>query len=92
MSSSVGRALVTTIQQLKLEQTMAELETGFAHWDKPTLLLWGMADPWLSANQAEQLASSHAHIKLSKLPEAKHYPQEHWSKEISTEIIQFFCR
>lgn len=92
MSSSVGRALVATIQQMKLEQTMAEIEAGFANWDKPTLIIWGMGDPWLAANQAEKLAASNAHIQLSKLPEAKHYPQEHWSKEISPQIIQFFCR
>ena len=92
MSSSVGRALVATIQQLKLEQTMTEIEAGLANWEKPTLIIWGMEDPWLAAEQAEKLAKSNAHIQLSKLPEAKHYPQEHWSKEISQQIIQFFCR
>ena len=92
MSSSVGRALVATIQQLKLEQTMAEIETGFANWDKPTLLIWGMADPWLAATQAEKLAASNSNFKLFQLPEAKHYPQEHWVKEISEKIIEFFPR
>ena len=92
MSSSVGRALVATIKQLKLEQTVAEIEAGFANWDKPTLLIWGMADPWLEATQAEKLAASSSNIKIFKLPEAKHYPQEHWAKEISEKIIQFFPR
>ena len=92
MSSSVGRALVATIQQLKLEQTMAEIEAGFLNWDKPTLLIWGMADPWLSSTQAEKLATSNSNIKIFKLEEAKHYPQEHWVKEISDKIIQFFPR
>ncbi|MDJ0691437.1 MAG: alpha/beta fold hydrolase [Xenococcaceae cyanobacterium MO_188.B32] len=92
MSSSVGRALVATIQKLKLEQTMAEIEAGFANWDKPTLLIWGMADPWLAATQAEKLAASNSNVKIFKLPEAKHYPQEHWAKEISEKIIQFFPR
>lgn len=91
-SSSVGRALVATIQQLQLEQTMAEIETGFANWDKPTLLIWGMADPWLTAEEAENLAASNSNIKIFKLPEAKHYPQEHWASEISEKIIQFFPR
>ena len=90
MSSSVGRALVATIQQLKLEQTMAEIEAGFANWDKPTLLIWGMADPWLAANQPEKLAASNSNVNIFQLPEAKHYPQEHWVKEISEKIIEFF--
>ncbi|MDJ0632099.1 MAG: alpha/beta fold hydrolase [Xenococcaceae cyanobacterium MO_188.B29] len=92
MSSSVGRALVATIQQLKLEQTMAEIEAGFLNWDKPTLLIWGMADPWLSSTPAEKLAEANSNIKMFKLEEAKHYPQEHWVKEISDKMIQFFPR
>ncbi len=91
-SSSVGRALVATIQQLQLEETMAEIETGFANWDKPTLMIWGMADPWLTVESAENLAASNSNIKIFKLPEAKHYPQEHWAAEISEKMIQFFPR
>lgn len=92
MSSSVGRALVATIQQLQLEQTMTDIETGLAKWDKPTLIIWGMADPWLKADSAEKLASQNSNVKIFKLSEAKHYPQEHWASEISEKIIQFFPR
>ena len=92
MSSSVGRALVATIQQMQLESTMAEIEAGFSNWDKPTLFIWGMQDPWLEADQAEKLVAANSNLKIFKLPDAKHYPQEHHATEIGEKIIQFFPR
>jgi haloalkane dehalogenase len=91
-ASATGRALIATIKNLKLSESIAEIESGFSTWNKPTLLLWGMADPWLSAANAESLASSNANIELVKLEEAKHYPQEHWSKEVGSEIANFLRR
>ncbi|NES81836.1 MAG: alpha/beta fold hydrolase [Moorea sp. SIO2B7] len=88
-SSDVGRSLVATIQNLKLSESMAELESGFPNWSKPTLIIWGYADPWLASSDAEKLASSYKNIELVKLKEAKHYPQEHWVKEISEAILNF---
>ncbi len=91
-SSAVGRALLTTTKNLKLSQTMKDIQTGFSGWKIPTLLLWGMADPWLSADIPEQLATSAANVEMVKLDEAKHYPQEHWPKEVSEEIVTFLRR
>ena len=91
-SSAVGRALLTTAKNLKLSQTLTALETGFATWKKPTLIIWGMADPWLSSEVPQKLATAYSQIELVKLEEAKHYPQEHWPKEVSAEIILFLRR
>ena len=91
-SSQAGRSLQATIKNLKLSQSMAELEAGFPDWKKETLIIWGMQDPWLSAEAAENLAKSKSNIELVKLAEAKHYPQEHWSKEISKAIVNFLRR
>lgn len=91
-TSASGRALVATIQNLKLTEAMAQIETGLSNWTKPTLIIWGMADPWLSADSAEQLASAKDNIELFKLKAAKHYPQEHWSKEISSVLTNFLRR
>jgi haloalkane dehalogenase len=91
-SSSVGRALVATIKNLKLPQTMAELESGLVKWQVPTQIIWGMQDPWLSSETAENLAANNSQIELVSLPEAKHYPQEHWPKEISEAMLHFFRR
>ncbi|EAZ92120.1 alpha/beta fold hydrolase [Crocosphaera chwakensis] len=91
-SSAVGRALLTTTKNLKLSQTLKNLETKFFSWQVPTLILWGMADPWLSADIPEKLAANTSNIEMVKLEEAKHYPQEHWPKEVSEEIITFLRR
>ena len=69
---------------------MTEIETGLSTWELPTLIVWGMADPWLSSEMAKDLARKRQNIQMVELPEAKHYPQEHWPKEISQKINQFF--
>ncbi|MEA5535757.1 alpha/beta fold hydrolase [Crocosphaera sp. XPORK-15E] len=91
-SSSVGRALLSTTKNLKLSQTMVEIETGLGNWQHPTLIIWGMADPWLSADIPQKLAANHSNIEFVKLEEAKHYPQEHWPKEVGAEIVNFLRR
>lgn len=91
-TSAAGRALIATTKNLKLSETIKEIESGLSQWENPTLILWGMADPWLSCDAAEKLASARANIELVKLEEAKHYPQEHWSKEIGMDIVNFLRR
>jgi pimeloyl-ACP methyl ester carboxylesterase len=91
-TSASGRALIATTKNLKLSETISEIESGLSQWENPTLILWGMADPWLSSDVAEKLANSRANIELVKLEEAKHYPQEHWSKEVGMEIVNFLRR
>jgi haloalkane dehalogenase len=87
----VGRALLATIRNLNLAKTMAEIETGLENLEKPILFVWGMADPWLSSVTVEKLATKSG-VELISLAEAKHYPQEHWSKEINPRIINFLGR
>lgn len=91
-SSAVGRALMTTLKQLQLDKVMPEITKGLNTWSQPTLIIWGKEDPWLNIAAAQQLANASSNIEIVELPEAKHYPQEHWSTEIATEITQFFRR
>jgi pimeloyl-ACP methyl ester carboxylesterase len=91
-TSAVGRALVATIKNLNLAKTMAELESGLVQWQVPTQIIWGMQDPWLGSEKAENLAANNPQIELVSLSEAKHYPQEHWANEISEATIHFFRR
>lgn len=88
-SSQAGRALIATIKNLNLQQAMQEIESGWENWDKPTQIIWGMADPWLSSEVPEALAKDKGNIRLAKLEEAKHYPQEHWSENISPILLTF---
>lgn len=91
-SSAVGRSLMTILKKLQLDQTMQTIETGLSQWSKPTLIIWGSADTWLEVAEVKQLAATNSEIALVELPEAKHYPQEHWASDIAKEIVQFFRR
>ncbi|WP_342597198.1 alpha/beta fold hydrolase [Cyanobacterium aponinum UTEX 3222] len=88
-SSAAGRMLVTIVKNLQLKQTTKEIETGLKTWEKPCLIIWGNEDPWLEIDSVENLIKTNNKLKLTPLPEAKHYPQEHFSEEISPLIINF---
>ena len=91
-TSAVGRSLIAIIKGMQLPSATTEITQGLKESAFPTLILWGEQDPWLDITPVETLAQNNSAIELTKLPEAKHYPQEHWSKEISEEITQFFRR
>ncbi len=91
-SSAVGRSLMAIAIKLQLAQTTKEIEAGLKDWAKPTLIIWGVGDKWLDVAEAKKLAAANSEITLIELPQAKHYPQEHWSSDIAKEIVQFFRR
>ena len=91
-TSAVGRALMAITKNLELKTATTEISQGLAKFKTPTLILWGEEDPWLDVEEGETVAKSNSLIEIVKLSEAKHYPQEHWSEEIASEIFQFFRR
>jgi pimeloyl-ACP methyl ester carboxylesterase len=91
-SSDAGRSLFATVQNLQLPQAMAEIQTGLETWKKPTLLAWGMRDPWLPVAMAETVAKRLPHAELVKLEEVGHYPQEDWHEKVNEALLSFFRR
>jgi pimeloyl-ACP methyl ester carboxylesterase len=91
-SSDVGRALMTTLKKLELDTAIPAIEAGLKDWSQPILIIWGAADAWLDVDEVKKLAATNGEITLIELPNAKHYPQEHWASEIAGEIAQFFRR
>jgi len=91
-SSSSGRSLFIAVRNLQLSKALAEIESGFTNWDKPTLLAWGMSDPWLSVDMAETLASQLSDADLVKLEEVGHYAQEDWPEKVTDALIPFLRR
>ena len=91
-TSAVGRSLMAIVKRLELEKATTEISQGLAKFKTPTLILWGEEDPWLDFEEGSSIAKSNSAIEIVKLSEAKHYPQEHWSEEIATEIFRFFRR
>ncbi|MGB3508560.1 MAG: alpha/beta fold hydrolase [Microcoleaceae cyanobacterium] len=91
-SSAAGRSILAIVQNLDLQKSMAEIESGFKGWQQPTLIVWGLKDPWLDVSQAENLAKICENGNLVKLTDAAHYPQEHWSADITDELLLFLRR
>jgi pimeloyl-ACP methyl ester carboxylesterase len=71
---------------------MAEIEKGFADWKQPTLIAWGMRDPWLPFSLAETLGQQVADAELVKLEEVGHYPQEDWHERVNEVLLPFLRR
>ncbi|ERN42726.1 putative hydrolase or acyltransferase (alpha/beta hydrolase superfamily) [Rubidibacter lacunae KORDI 51-2] len=90
-SSAVGRSLLMAVQNMQFAKAMTELDIGWQSWTKPTAIFWGARDPWLDVAAVEAIAAAD-NIELTKLPDAKHYPQEHWSEDISGDLIDFLRR
>ena len=90
-SSAAGRSLLATVRNLQMQQSMTEIASGWHSWTKPTAIIWGMKDPWLPYEMAQQLTVPIPHVDLIQLESAGHYVQEHWSEKVS-DAIQFFLR
>lgn len=88
-SSDGGRALLATVQGLKLAQVTPEIATGLAQWTHPTLLLWGVEDPWLPVRLAEAWVGTLAAGELVKLEQVGHYGQEDWAEKVAAALGPF---
>ncbi|MBO9999431.1 MAG: alpha/beta fold hydrolase [Cyanobacteria bacterium SID2] len=91
-SSDAGRALLYTLQNLQLKSAMAEIDNGFRQWTQPSLVVWGVLDPWLSVEPAKAFANELENGQFVRLEEAAHYPQEHWSEDVGKALIPFLRR
>jgi pimeloyl-ACP methyl ester carboxylesterase len=88
-SSDVGRALMTTVRRLNLPQVSQEIATGLKNWDHPTLLLWGVKDPWLPISLAKAAVQALPQGELQTLEEVGHYAQEDWAEKVAPALNRF---
>ena len=88
-SSDVGRALMWTIRAMKMPQITEQIGQGFANWSRPTLVAWGISDPWLSAEDAKAFAQGLDDGEYLELEEVGHYAQEDWAEKVSEAIVPF---
>ncbi|NJM70239.1 MAG: alpha/beta fold hydrolase [Scytonema sp. RU_4_4] len=88
-SSAAGRSLLATIRNLQLLSTMTEIESGFKQLHQQILVLWGMIDPWLPIDIAQDFVNSLEKGSLIKLNNVGHYPQEHYHETILEDLLPF---
>lgn len=91
-SSAAGRSLMTTVRNLQLPQSMAEIESGLQQWQQPTLIIWGMKDPWLPLSMAQHSVSAMQDAEIIQLQNVGHYPQEHYYDTILADLLPFVRR
>jgi pimeloyl-ACP methyl ester carboxylesterase len=90
-SSEAGRSLQATVQNMQLSQVIAEL-AGFAQWHHPTLVAWGIKDPWLPLSLAQTFTTGLKEGELVELEGVGHYPQEDWHEKVSESLLPFLRR
>ncbi|HSM84104.1 MAG TPA: alpha/beta fold hydrolase [Nodosilinea sp.] len=88
-SSDVGRALMTTVRRLGLDEVSQTIATGLQSWDHPTLLLWGESDPWLPVSLAKSAVETLSSGELQTLDQVGHYAQEDWADKVSAALDTF---
>ena len=88
-SSDVGRALMWTIRAMNVSKVTEQIAQGFTDWSRPTLVAWGISDPWLSADGAQAFAKGLTDGEYVELDEVGHYAQEDWAEKVSEAMVPF---
>ena len=68
---------------------MTEIQQRLATLDRPTLLVWGMADRIFPPVVLEGWKAMFPHAEVLELPDARHYLQEDEPEAISARIVEF---
>ncbi|MBT7942807.1 MAG: alpha/beta hydrolase, partial [Alphaproteobacteria bacterium] len=55
----------------------------------PTLVLWGVHDPWQKINDGEKLAKEIPNATLVRLENASHWLQQDAPEDFASEIVKF---
>ncbi|BAW97672.1 hydrolase, alpha/beta fold family [[Synechococcus] sp. NIES-970] len=90
-SSAVGRALMATVKRFDFAQVLPELKAKLQAHTAPTLFLWGNQDPWLDGELLKTWIQAETSHQWFDLPEARHYPQEHFPEAIAPQLSEFLA-
>lgn len=82
-------SLLRNASALNANQTMA-LVDRHGTITAPTLVLWGMDDPWQKAEDGQQLASEIPGAQFQSLEGASHWVQQDAPQQFSNALLAFF--
>jgi haloalkane dehalogenase len=89
-SSEEGKlSLIRNASALNANQTMALVDRHGAI-AAPTLILWGMDDPWQKADDGKQLAREIPGATFQEIEGASHWVQQDAPEQFSTALLKFF--
>ncbi len=89
-TSAAGRSLMLAVRQYRLKSLMQQFEQDWPQWSWPTVVVWGMVDPWLPVTMAETFTDQVKRTSLIRLEQVGHYPQQDWHEKVSDAVIPFF--
>jgi pimeloyl-ACP methyl ester carboxylesterase len=90
LSGDTGFALSAATRGMTMLATWNELEQGFATWDKPIGLAFGMDDKYLTVETAERFIEEVCpSASLDKLEGAGHFAQEDFAERLATALVRF---
>jgi pimeloyl-ACP methyl ester carboxylesterase len=88
-SSDVGRALMTTVRRLSVDEVSQAIAADLPQWDHSTLVLWGLSDPWLPVSLAQAAVKTLPNGEFEGLEEVGHYAQEDWAEKVAAALDRF---
>lgn len=83
-------SLLRNASALNANQTMA-LVDRHSTITSPTLVLWGMDDPWQKAEDGQQLASEIPGARFQPIENASHWVQQDVPEEFAAAVLQFLA-
>ncbi len=90
-SSEEGKlSLLRNAAALNANQTMA-LVDRHSTIQAPTLVLWGMDDPWQKAEDGQQLATEIPLAQFQPIHHASHWVQQDAPDEFAAAVLKFFA-
>lgn len=55
----------------------------------PLLVLWGDADPWMSATTPDHIQAHYEPVNVTRLPDAGHCPQDDSHEKVNEGVVRF---
>lgn len=83
-------SLLRNASALNANQTMA-LVDRHSTITSPTLVLWGMDDPWQKAEDGQQLTSEIPGARFQPIKNASHWVQQDAPEEFAAAVLQFLA-
>ncbi|MEM8643195.1 MAG: alpha/beta hydrolase, partial [Cyanobacteria bacterium P01_G01_bin.54] len=84
-------SLLRNASALNANQTMA-LVDRHGTITAPTLILWGMDDPWQKAEDGKRLATEIPTAKFQPIENASHWIQQDAPEEFAAAVLDFLAK
>lgn len=90
LSGDTGFSLAAACRKLSMPSAFSELSSGFARWDKPVGIGWGLDDKYITEEVPDRFVSEICKsAKLEKLEGMGHFAQEDFADRVASYLLKF---